>query len=178
MAKDLLKGKKVEDKKVSINTIKPYWRNAKKGTNIEFVKESIKKYGYTDPILVTPDMVIIAGHSRWKAMSELWHKEIEVRICHLTDREAKVFRIEHNKIAEKNEDDIDNIKLEIREIGDEIMDGLIDIEIEEVQIDVSGVDEKQLDTAQAKMDTVWDNPDGSKRKVFCPGCGEEFYVEI
>ena len=52
--------------KVNINDIKPYWRNPRKNDNaVIAVKESIKKYGYTVPIILDSNMTIIAGHTRY-----------------------------------------------------------------------------------------------------------------
>lgn len=65
----LLDNVKVEE--IDIDLIKPYWRNAKTGSNVDELAESIKKYGYTSYIVVDKDYEIIAGHSRYKALKKL-----------------------------------------------------------------------------------------------------------
>ena len=54
---------------IPINDIKPYWRNPRDNTNaIEAVKQSIQTYGFNTPLIIDKENVIIAGHTRYKAL--------------------------------------------------------------------------------------------------------------
>ena len=57
---------------LKLNDIKPYWRNPRKNEKaVEAVKQSIQDYGFNQPILLDSKKVIIAGHTRYKALLEL-----------------------------------------------------------------------------------------------------------
>lgn len=110
----------MEIKKVHIDKIRPYWRNPRKDKGaVEAVKESIRKYGYNQPIVVDKDYVIIAGHTRYKALRQLGYKEIIVIVAdNLDEDKAKQYRIADNKTAEFSDWDDDLLGFELREIFD------------------------------------------------------------
>lgn len=110
---------------VNIDTIRPYWRNPRKNDNaVEPVKESIRNYGYNQPIVVDDDNVIIVGHTRYKALRELGYKNIAIVKLELDDEKAKQYRIADNKTNEKAEWDEDLLLYELREV-----EGLEDMKI-------------------------------------------------
>ena len=53
-------------KNINIKDIRPYKNNAKKHdeTQINNVAESIKQYGFVQPIVIDRDGVIVIGHCR------------------------------------------------------------------------------------------------------------------
>lgn len=100
-----------------IDEIKPYWRNPRKNEKaVEAVKESIKQYGYNSPIVVDTKNVIIAGHTRYKALRQLGYETFNVVILDIPEDKAKQYRIADNKAAEKAEWDSDLLTYELREI--------------------------------------------------------------
>jgi hypothetical protein len=106
-------------KKVHIDEIRPYWRNPRKNDKaVEAVKHSINKFGYNQPIVVDKNMVIIAGHTRYKAIRELGIEEVEVLIKYISEEMAKEYRIADNKAAEKSKWDHDLLLFELRELDD------------------------------------------------------------
>jgi len=68
---------------------------------VKKVMESIKEYGFTNPIIVDADMVIIAGHTRREAsiLAGLDRVPYIVR-DDLTPEQVKAYRIADNKLAE------------------------------------------------------------------------------
>lgn len=60
----------------ALDTIKPYEKNAKKHdqTQIDNVAESIKQYGFVQPIVVDKDGVIVIGHCRALGAKKLGQK--------------------------------------------------------------------------------------------------------
>src|SRR5690554_2516034 len=82
----------VESRIVPIECVKPntYNMNEMSEEVYQFLKQNIKKRGFTDAVLVTKDMTIIDGEHRWRAMKEVGATEIEVKVLDLTDEEAKV----------------------------------------------------------------------------------------
>ena len=68
---------------------------------VKKVLESIKEFGFRNPILVDADMVIIAGHTRREASILAGLKEVPYIIAtDLTPEQVKAYRIADNKLAE------------------------------------------------------------------------------
>ena len=57
----------MEIKLEDVHNIKPYGRNPRRNQAIDKVAESIKEYGFRQPIVVDKQNVIIAGHTRFEA---------------------------------------------------------------------------------------------------------------
>lgn len=61
---------------------------------VEKVVSSIKEFGFNVPILVDENMVIIAGHTRYKAAEAMGMDEVPViMLTDLSEREAAQLRI-------------------------------------------------------------------------------------
>lgn len=104
-----------------IDEIKPYDKNPRKNDDaVKFVKNSIEKFGFKNPIIIDKDGVIVAGHTRYKAAKELGMTEVPVVVADdLTPEQVKAFRIADNKTAERATWDNDLLKEELGEILDE-----------------------------------------------------------
>ena len=88
---------------VDINLLAPYERNAKEHpqTQIENVAESIKQFGWQQPIVVDKDFIIIIGHCRYLAAKALGLEEVPVVVASdLTDEQVKKLRLVDNKTNE------------------------------------------------------------------------------
>lgn len=71
------KEKNVEVKSMSIDDIKPYENNPRDNDDaVDAVANSIKEFGWQQPIVVDKDMVIIAGHTRYKAAKRLGYTKV------------------------------------------------------------------------------------------------------
>lgn len=94
---------------VKIEKVKPYDKNPRKNkAAVDYVANSIKEFGFQQPIVVDKDMVVIAGHTRLKAAKKLKLKEVPVVIAdNLTEEQVKAYRLADNKTAEKAEWDFD-----------------------------------------------------------------------
>ena len=80
----------------------PYARNSRTHNEeqIAQIMASIKEFGFTNPILISGDNVIIAGHGRLLAAQRLGLKEVPViRLPDLTETQRKALVIADNKIA-------------------------------------------------------------------------------
>lgn len=81
----------------------PYEKNAKmhNETQIKNVAESIKQFGWRQPIVVDKNDVIVMGHCRALAAQELGIEEVPVTIADdLTDEQIRKLRLIDNKSAE------------------------------------------------------------------------------
>lgn len=84
---------------------------------VKKVLESIKEYGFTNPILVDKAMVIIAGHTRREASILAGLKKVPYIIMgDLTPEQVKAYRIADNKLAELATWDEEALKEELFEL--------------------------------------------------------------
>ena len=67
---------------------------------IDQIVSSIKEFGFTNPILIDPDNVIIAGHARLRAVRKLGCQQVEVRVlAHLSKTQRRALAIADNQLA-------------------------------------------------------------------------------
>ena len=88
--------------KLKLAEIEPYKNNPRKNDDaVNAVAESIRQCSYIAPIIIDEDGVILAGHTRYKALKKLGYKECEVVIASdLTEEQKKKYRLYDNKTAE------------------------------------------------------------------------------
>lgn len=115
---------KLEIKYININDIKPYKKNPRINDNaIPFVMESIKQFGFKNPIIIDKNNVIVCGHTRLRSAEKLGIKEIPcIYADDLTEEQVKAFRLADNKVSEKAEWDFDLLNDELTDILDIDMD--------------------------------------------------------
>jgi hypothetical protein len=89
-------------KTVKVADLVPYAGNPRHNNkSARIVAKSIKQYGYINPIIVTENNIILAGHTRTKALKILGIEEIEVlEISGLTEAQIHGFVIADNRVGE------------------------------------------------------------------------------
>ena len=78
-----------------LSEITPYEKNAKKHdkTQIDNVAESIRQYGFVQPIVIDRDGVIVIGHCRALAAKKLGMENVPcVCVDELTEEQVKALR--------------------------------------------------------------------------------------
>lgn len=85
-----------------IQEIFPYEKNPRKNTKaIDVVANSLKQYGFQQPIVVDANNIIIVGHTRYQAAKKLGMKQVPVLTAgDLTEKQVKAYRIMDNKSSE------------------------------------------------------------------------------
>lgn len=99
----------------------PYARNSRTHNDeqIAQIVASIKEFGFTNPILIGGDDVIIAGHGRLLAAQRMGLKEVPViRLPHLSETQRKALVIADNKIALNAGWDEEMLALEMKELSE------------------------------------------------------------
>lgn len=101
-----------------VRDVKPYENNPRKNDDsVKAVAESIKQFGFKQPIVVDKDGVIIVGHTRLRAAKRLKMKEVPVLVADdLTEEQAKAYRLADNKVAETSTWDLDKLEEELKDI--------------------------------------------------------------
>jgi len=94
---------------LKIADIHPYERNARKNDQaVDAVAKSIEQCTYVAPIVVDENYVILAGHTRWKALKKLGRTECECIVKEgLTEEQKKKYRLLDNKTNELADWDFD-----------------------------------------------------------------------
>ena len=100
--------------------LKPYEKNPRKNRRaINKVAESIKEFGFKQPIVVDANRVVIVGHTRLEAAKRLKLTEGPVIIADdLTEAQAKAYRLADNKTNEFSVWDSDLLGKELGDITD------------------------------------------------------------
>ncbi len=87
---------------VPIESLVPYEKNARTHPSyqIDQIVASMKRFGFTNPILLDGDKGIIAGHGRLRAAQKLGLHEVPViQLAHLSEEEKRAYIIADNKLA-------------------------------------------------------------------------------
>ena len=115
----------------------PYAANSRTHSDAQVaqIAASIKEFGWTNPILVSGDNSIIAGHGRLLAARKLGMDEVPAIVLdHLSKAQQRALVIADNQLALNAGWDMDMLKAEIE-----------DLNLENFDINLLGFDEKFLD---------------------------------
>lgn len=149
---------------MALADITPYENNPRNNEEaVEKVANSIKEFGFNQPIVVDKDNVIIVGHTRYLAAQELGLSEAPVIVAgNLSDEQARAYRLADNKTGELAGWDFEKLALELEQIEDISMSDFGFVEGSDLDIN----DEDFLSDNQIK--------EKEPKKVTCPHCGQEF----
>ena len=90
-------------KNIAVKDLVPYEKNTKKHDDVQInnVAESIKKYGFVQPIVIDKNNVVVIGHCRLLAAKKLKMADVPcVCVEDLTEEQVKALRIVDNKSNE------------------------------------------------------------------------------
>jgi len=113
-----------------LNESRPWPRNARTHSKkqIRQIAESIRRFGFTNPVLIDGENRILAGHGRVLAARELdMHTAPCLRIDHMTAAEKRAYVIADNKLALNAGWDEELLALELKEIMETEIDFGIDV---------------------------------------------------
>ncbi|WP_420410077.1 site-specific DNA-methyltransferase [Hoeflea sp.] len=126
------------------------------------IADSIRRFGFCNPVLIADDNTIVAGHGRVEAAKLIGMKEVPVRrLSHLSKDEVCAYILADNKLAENAGWDRDLLAIE--------MQGLIDLDFDieglgfsTVEIDLTIGDEQpsapEADDALDRVEPVGQGP--------------------
>lgn len=90
-----------------IKDLKPYKKNAKKHNKeqVERIANSIKEFGFTQPVIVDKNNEVVAGHGRILGAKKAGLKQVPtVMLESLTEEQIKAYRLVDNKLNESDWD--------------------------------------------------------------------------
>ena len=102
----------------NIADVKPYPNNPRINDDaVDAVVASIREFGFRQPIVVDTELVIVCGHTRYKAALKLGLQKVPVHVAKdLTPEQIKAYRIADNKTAELAEWNYDLLPIELGEL--------------------------------------------------------------
>jgi DNA modification methylase len=121
----------------SVGDLIPYARNSRTHSDeqVAQIAASIKEFGWTNPILVDAEGVVIAGHGRLMAARKLGYTEVPtIELGDLTETQKKAYVIADNRLALNAGWDNEMLTIELNEL---LADGYA--------LDILGFDSKELD---------------------------------
>lgn len=146
---DLVKtyGERIE--MIPLDRLKPYPRNARihSRKQIGQIADSLKRFGFTNPVLVDDDNMILAGHGRVEAAKLIGMAAAPcLRLSSMSAAEKRAYVLADNKLALNAGWDDDILAGELRLILDDVS---------EIDIGITGFTVAEIDTL---LDTAESGP--------------------
>tara|TARA_R100000808_G_C2140821_1_gene148625 strand:- start:543 stop:1349 length:807 start_codon:yes stop_codon:yes gene_type:complete len=138
---------------VDIDKLIPYINNARTHSKeqIAQIAASIKEFGFTTPILIDEDNVIIAGHGRLDGARQLQLTQVPtIQLSELTEAQKKAYILADNRLAQNAGWDEDLLKLELSELEK------INFDLELTGFDIKEIS-SILDDDEAQLDSAYTN---------------------
>lgn len=161
---------------VDLDDVIPYWRNPRRIPEeaVNAVAESIRRYGYMQPIVVDEDYTIILGHTRYAAFRRLKIKELQIAIAvGLSADRVKQLRILDNRVAEFNLWNFDKLVDELGVLDAQLMTGYFPEVMDSFEEDKDPIPVSW----DAESDTAAD-PSNTQVEFVCPHCFHSWEQEI
>lgn len=146
---------------VKIADLKPYGTNPRLNDEaVPVIVNSIKEFGFIGAIIINRENVIINGHTRVKAMTELGRETIPaIVVDHLTPEQEAALRIADNKTGEIAKWNMDLLKSELQALKDAGFDlGVLAFEPDEID-DILNGDGNVERTGQTDPNEVPETPE-------------------
>lgn len=149
----------------AVTDLRAYAGNARTHSKkqIKQIAASIARFGFTNPVLVSDDGEIIAGHGRVEAAKLLgWEKVPTIALSHLSPPERRAYVLVDNKYALNAGWDRDILAIELQALVDLEFDmeltGFSLAEIDFVLDEASDSDPKGADKPEDAVPAVRDEP--------------------
>ena len=110
---------------LSLDKIITYGRNARLHSEEQIAQlvNSIREFGFTNPILIDENGNLIAGHGRLAAAEQIGMDTVPaIRLAGLSDKQIKALRIADNQLALNASWDLDLLAAELTELDSDAFD--------------------------------------------------------
>lgn len=152
---------------LKVKDLIPYENNPRKNDDaVNAVAESIRQCTYIAPIVVDEDHVILAGHTRYKALKALEVEEVPCLVCDgLTEEQKKKYRYLDNKVGEKSTWDLMKLEVELEDLDLEDFDFFLSSTASDAPTEVKLSEIEELNVEDFEDESF---------KYQCPKCGFRF----
>lgn len=120
-----------------IERLVPFANNARTHSKkqIKQIAESIKRFGFCTPVLISDDNTIIAGHGRVEAAKLIGLTDVPVRkLSHSSEAEVRAYILADNKLAENAGWDRDLLAIDLQGLM------ALDFDIEDLGFSTTEID--------------------------------------
>lgn len=134
----------------------PYEKNPRDNrAALDAIELSIEEYGFTNPILVNEEKVILAGHTRREAAILAGLEKVPyIVVDGLTEAQQKAYRLADNKLSELSIWDEDLLKEELEDLLDEDYDisltGFSDVDLTDLLKDEEDLEDIEPEEPKEK----------------------------
>jgi ParB-like chromosome segregation protein Spo0J len=155
---------------VKLDDLMPYKNNARTHTEEQIgqIVESVKEFGWTNPVLIDPKMGVIAGHARLEAAKQMGMEEVPcIVLAGLTEAQKRAYLIADNKLAMNSGWDEKLLAMEfadLKNLGFNL--DLLGFDASELADITLGKEVNQPEFDESVAETVF--------MVTCPKCGNSF----
>jgi DNA modification methylase len=115
---------------------------------VRAIAGSIKAFGFNAPIMVDRNRQIVAGHGRYEAAKLLGLAQIPVVFLdHLTETQAKAYRLADNKLTDRSRWDDAMVAAQLKELADLVLDfdiEAIGFELPELDVRIQSLDDPDV----------------------------------
>lgn len=138
----------------------PYEKNPRDNrAALDAIELSIEEYGFTNPILVNEEKVILAGHTRREAAILAGLEKVPyIVVDGLTEAQQKAYRLADNKLSELSIWDEDLLKEELEDLLDEDYDisltGFSDVDLTDILKDEEDLEDIEPEEPEEKKTTL------------------------
>lgn len=138
----------------------PYEKNPRDNrAALDAIELSIEEYGFTNPILVNEEKVILAGHTRREAAILAGLEKVPyIVVDGLTEAQQKAYRLADNKLSELSIWDEDLLKEELEDLLDEDYDisltGFSDVDLTDILKDEEDLEDIETEEPKEKKTTL------------------------
>ena len=147
---------KIEERRIEL--LRPYKRNARTHSRkqVAQIARSIERFGFTNPVLVSDDGEIIAGHGRVEAAKSLGLKTVPIlALSHLSETERRAYVLADNKLALNAGWDKEILAIELQALVDlEFDTELTGFSLAEVDLVLDEASDADPDGCEATEDMV------------------------
>lgn len=145
---------------MKISEVKPYPNNPRNNDDgVEAVANSIKEFGWQQPIVVDKDNVIIVGHTRYKVAKKLGMDKVPVVVAsNLSDEQVRAYRLADNKTGELTDWDMGLLDDELADIADIDMSDFgfdLDLDDDEVEVQEDDFDDEIPEEPKSKLGQIY-----------------------
>jgi len=149
----------------NIEELIPYENNPRNNdAAVEYVANSIKEFGFKNPIIIDRDNVIVAGHTRLKAAEKLGIVKVPTIMADdLTDEQVQAFRLADNKVSEFSGWNFSFLEQELNEL-----ESIFDME------DFGFNDPDYTEDDLGDLFEESEEKEKEPKMIQCPHCGEYF----
>jgi ParB-like chromosome segregation protein Spo0J len=166
----MTKEQELSVKYLPITKLVNYARNSRVHSEIQIsqLASSIKEFGFTNPVLITDECDIIAGHGRVMAAKKLGFDEVPcIILSHLTEYQRRAYVIADNSIALKSDWNYDMLAVEIDELNDYKFDVSLLAFTNEELANLIGSPNEMPKNEEEKLKA-------DEKTTICPKCHHEF----